>query len=202
LPDRLRLAAIRGFAVARATGLITAHTNEQNRISTERGVFLFPKNLLTEYDRNNTLAALLEAMILTFAEAPTKGKAAFDAYKALIELGTGGGGVSGFAVEGLFKNILDEGNYGNAVIVDQDRANAVFGDSLVDRALKVEEYLIANLQRFEYLDAEPLNSRSWRNMMGSVEPVDTMTKELLSDFRQAYAEVLDAVRKTQLPLHL
>jgi hypothetical protein len=198
LPNWMRIAAMRGFAVARATGLITAYTNEQNKISTESGVYLFPRDLLTECDRNNILPALLEAMILIFGETPTKGKSAFDAYKALIELGTGGVSTQGFAVDGLFKRILHAGDYSSAVIVDQDRANAVFGGSLVDRALKVEEYLIANLQRFEYLDAEPLNPRSWRNSDGSVEPVDTMTKELLSDLRQAYGEVLDAVRKTQL----
>jgi hypothetical protein len=197
LPDRLRLAAIRGFAVARATGLITAYTNEQNKISTEKGVFLFPKNLLTEYDKDNTLAVLLEAMILTFAEAPTKGKAAFDAYKALIELGTGGGGVSGFAVEGLFKNILHEGNYGTAVIVDQDRADAIAGVTLNERIEKVTTYLSANMQRFDSLEVEVLNPRSWRNAVGSVEPVNTMSKEILKDLRHAYTEVLEAVKMTQ-----
>jgi hypothetical protein len=197
LPDRLRLAAIRGFAVARATGLITAHTNEQNKISTDKGVFLFPKSLLTEYNKDNTLAALLEAMILTFAEAPTTGRAAFDAYKALIELGTGGGGVSGFAVEGLFKNILDEGNYGNAVIVDQERANAIAGVTLDERIEKVTTYLSANMQRFDSLEVEVLNPRAWRNAVGSVEPVNTMTKEILKDLRHAYTEVFEAVKLTQ-----
>jgi hypothetical protein len=199
LPDRLRLAAIRGFAVARATGLITAHTNEQNKISTDKGVSLFPKNLLTEYDKDNTLAVLLESMILTFAEAPTKGKAAFEAYKSLIELGTGGGGVSGFTVDGLFKDILHNGNYGTATIVDQDRANAISGATLQERVERVTSYLVANMQRFDSLEVEVLNPRSWRNMVGSVEPVDTMTKEILKDLRHAYTEVLEAVREILIP---
>ena len=198
LPDRLRQAAIRGFAVARATGLVTAHTKEmQNKISTENGVFLFPKDLLTEYDANNVLPALLESMILTFGDASTKGKSAFDAYKALVELGTGGGTVQGFAVDGLFKNILLNGNYGAATIVDENRADAIAGSTLEERVQKVDAYLTANLQRFDSLDTEVLNPRSWRNSVGNVEPVDTMTKEILSDLRHAYTEVRDAVKKAQ-----
>ena len=198
MPDRLRHAAIRGFAVARATGLVTAYTKEkQNKISTENGVFLFPKDLLSEYDTSNVLPALLEAMILTFGDASTKGKSAFDAYRALVELGTGGGSVQGFAVDGLFKNILKDGNYGFATIVDQDRADSIQAGTLEERVQKVEAYLTANLQRFDSLDAEPLDTRSWRNINGSVNPVDTMTKEILKDLRHAYTEVLDAVRKTQ-----
>jgi hypothetical protein len=61
----------------------------------------------------------------------------------------------------------------------------------------VEEYLIANLQRFEDLKAENLDPRSWRDLVGSVEPVDTMTKEILKDLEFAYTEVLVAVRKSQ-----
>jgi hypothetical protein len=198
LPDRLRIAAIRGFAVACATGLVTAHTKEkQNKISTESGVFLFPKDLLSEYDTSNVLPALLEAMILTFGDAFTKGKSAFDAYRALVELGTGGGSVQGFAVDGLLENILKYGNYGSVKIVDQARADAIRGNSLEERVQKVEDYLTANLRRFESLDAEPLGPRSWRNISGSVEPVDTMTKEILNDLLLAYTEVLYAVRKTQ-----
>jgi hypothetical protein len=198
LPDLLRLAAIRGFAVARATGLVTAYTKEkQNKISTESGVYLFPKDLLSEYDTSNVLPALLEAMILTFGDASTKGKSAFDAYRALVELGTGGGSVQGFTVDGLFNNILKDGNYGSATIVDQNRADAIQASTLDERVQKVEAYLTANLQRFDSLDAAPMDTRSWRNINGSVNPVDTMTKEMLKDFRHAYTEVLDAVRKTQ-----
>ena len=105
--------------------------------------------------------------------------------------------MQGFAVDGLLENILKYGNYGSAEIVDQARADAIRGNSLEERVQKVEDYLTANLRRFESLDAEPLNPRSWRNISGSVEPVDTMTKEILNDLRLAYTEVLYAVRKTQ-----
>jgi hypothetical protein len=115
----------------------------------------------------------------------------------LIELGTGGGSIQGFAVDGLLKRILHDGDYSSAVIVDQVRADAIKGNSWEERVQKVEEYLVKNLQRLELLDAEQLNPRSWRNASGSVEPVDTMTKELLSDLRHAYIEVLDAIKKTQ-----
>jgi hypothetical protein len=197
LPDRLRHAAIRGFAVARATGLVTASTNEQNKISTENGVYLFPRDLLTEYNKKNVLPALMEAMILTFGDAATKGKSAFDAYKALIELGTGGGSVQGFYVDGLFKKILESGDYGSAEVVDQARADAIKGNSMEERVKKVEDYLTASLEWFDSLEKAPINPDAWRTSVGSVEPVDTMTRELLNDLRLANTEVLAAVRKAQ-----
>jgi hypothetical protein len=82
LPDALRIAAIRGFAVSRILGTMTVEPKGQNQISTSAGIANFPKNLLTETDQNNILPVLLEAMILTFADAPIKGKSAFAAYGA------------------------------------------------------------------------------------------------------------------------
>jgi hypothetical protein len=99
LPDELRVAAIRGFAVARILGAMSMEIEGENKISTDAGVFAFPKNLLTETDQDNLLPALLEAMILSFADAPVKGKAAFHAYGALIEYGTGGGMAAGFEID-------------------------------------------------------------------------------------------------------
>jgi len=192
LPDALRIAAIRGFAVSRILGTMTVEPKGQNQISTSAGIANFPKNLLTETDQNNILPVLLEAMILTFADAPIKGKSAFAAYGALIEYGTGGGMAAGFEIVGDTARILTSGEYGSVQILDQMRANALASDSS-GRIRNAIKYLDANIARFDGLDALPMDTRSWRNQVGSVEPVDTMTRELLPDLRKAYVQVKEAL---------
>jgi hypothetical protein len=194
LPDSLRIAAIRGFAVARALGVVTADPLGENKISTIGKVHSFPKNLLTETDQSNILPVLLEAMILAFADAPIKGKAAFDAYGALIEYGTGGGMAAGFEIAGETARILSTGDYGNTQILDQTRASALAAGS-GNRITEAIKYLDANIARYDGLDALPLDNRSWRNQVGSVEPVDTMTRELIGDLRKAYVQVKDALKR-------
>lgn len=199
LPDDLRLAAIRGFAVSRILGTMTALPDGQNQIATASGVFNFPRNFLTETDRNNVLPSLLETMILTFAEAPTRGKAAFEAYGALIEYGTGGGMASGFEIEGMAAEILSAGNYGSVSVVDEHRANALKNDpnGRISNALT---YLNANIKHFDDLDAKPLHPHSWRNQVGAVEPVETMTRELMTDLRRGYVMVREAVERYEQTL--
>jgi hypothetical protein len=194
LPDALRIAAIRGFAVARALGVVTADPLGENKISTIGKVHSFPKNLLTETDQSNILPVLLEAMILAFADAPIKGKAAFDAYGALIEYGTGGGMAAGFEIAGETARILSTGDYGNTQILDQSRASALAAGS-GNRVTEAIKYIDANIARYDGLDALPLDNRSWRNQVGSVEPVDTMTREMISDLRKAYVQVKDALKR-------
>jgi hypothetical protein len=192
LPDPLRIAAIRGFAVARILGAMSMEIEGENKISTDAGVFAFPKNLLTLTDQDNLLPALLEAMILSFADVPAKGKAAFDAYGALIEYGTGKGIAAGFEITGEAARILSTGDYGNVQILDQMRASALASDPQGRVAFAIK-YLDANIARYDRLDALPLDPQSWRNEVGSVEPVDTMTRELIGDLRKAYVQVREAV---------
>jgi hypothetical protein len=183
---------MRGFAVARILGTITAEPQGENRISTSAGVSGFPKNLLTETDRSNILPALLEAMILAFADAPVKGKRAFDAYSALIEYGTGGGMAAGFEIAGEAAQILTTGDYGNIQILDQMRANALASDPQ-GRIAHAINYLDANIARYDLIEALPVDPRSWRNHVGTVEPVDTLTRELIDDLRKAYVQVKEAL---------
>jgi hypothetical protein len=194
LPDDLRVAAIRGFAVARILGTMTALPAGNNQISTKSGVLNFPPNLLTETDRNNVLPALLESMILAFADVPTRGKAAFEAYGALIDYGTGGGRIYGFEVDGVFAEILGGGNYGNLKIVDQQRADAFMKDP-AGRCSNAIAYLDANIKRYDHLDSTPLHPHSWRNEVGSVDPANTLTMELLGDLRKSYLQVREAIER-------
>lgn len=204
LPDDLRIATIRGFAIARALGTVTADPSDQNKIANIKGIHNFPKNLLTETDRTNILPALLEAMILAFADAPTKQKAAFLAYGALIEYGTGGGMISGFEIDGETARILRSGEYGDIAILDQERANALNLNvmSPVDRVKNAILYIDGNLRHYDELSSRSLNPKSWRDKKGFVDPVDTLTLELLNDMRKAYSQVRAALARFQDQLSL
>jgi len=136
----------------------------------------------------------LESMILTFAEAPTRGKAAFEAYGAMIEYGTGGGMAAGFEIEGLVADILANGNYGSVRIVDESRAVALKNDPK-GRISNALTYLNANIKHFDDLDTKPMHPHSWRNQVGAIEPVETMTRELMSDLRHGYVMVREAVER-------
>jgi len=199
LPDDLRVAAIRGFAIARILGLTTCSPSGTNQISTESGVLNFPRNFLTETDDDNVLPCLLEAMVLTFAEAPTRGKAAFEAYGALIDYGTGGGMTSGFKIDGVVAQILKTGNYGALAVLDQDKVD-VLGSSAVERVSAAKAYLDGCIQYFDELDAAKLHPNSWRNLVGSVDPVNTLTRELLADLRKGYVMVREAVDNFEVQL--
>jgi hypothetical protein len=196
LPDDLRLAAIRGFAVARSLGYMTADPEATNTIVGIEGVHSFPKWLLTATNQANILPALLESMILVFAETPTRGKAAFDAYRTMIELGSGGQTQTEFTARGDLKDYLLEGRLSRTPL-DNRRADALKAAHTVDeRCNEIVKYLSANLDRFEDLRNQPLGNAHWRNNVGSIDPVDTISLELLKDLIKGYAEVRKAVIQT------
>jgi hypothetical protein len=72
------------------------------------------------------------------------------------------------------------------------RASALASDPQGRVAFAIK-YLDANIARYDRLDALPLDPQSWRNEVGSVEPVDTMTRELIGDLRKAYVQVREAI---------
>jgi hypothetical protein len=207
LPDEIRIAAIRGFAVARALGLVTAIEDGQNEISNNEGVFKFPKNLLTVYNKNNILPALLESMILTFADAATNGVKAFRAYGALVDFGLSAGGASSFKVDRDLARILKTGDYGSIQVVDQERARKILAsDSEQGRRDVVKVYIENNLKRIQKIvkQADPANTygdpkydvlyrKAWRTKVGEVVPVDALTLELANDMVKAYSQVLAAI---------
>jgi len=198
LPDHLRLAVIRGFAIARALGYCTASIDEVNRVVDHKGVHEFPKYLLTATNRNNVLPALLESMVLTFADVPTKGKDAFNAYGALIDYGIGGGHADEFQLSKVMIDFLDYGVGPEAKYVytpvDAGRAEKVAGHDFDSRKRKVLEYLDLYLSNLQRLDAQPRLKAYWRDISGSVEPTDTPLLELMPDLRRGYTDVRSAVQ--------
>jgi len=183
---------VRGTRLS-ATPVMSAEELDQNVIADHDGDRQFPKWLLTPTDRNNLLPALLEAMVLSFAEVSTKGTDAFAAYEALIEYGSGDSLDGEFQVSGLLKHFLETGEYDGIRIVDQGRAESVSGDALESRAERVIEYLQRNIQRFYELETSGPDPQSWRNFDGTVQPIDTLSHELLAEMRTAYEQVRDAI---------
>ena len=196
LPDELRRSAIRGFAISRSLGYMTATVSEANKISTRQGTLEFPRHLLTNTNTNNVLPALLEAMILTFADAPTQGKKAFAAYGALIDYGIGGGLFDEFTLPEVMSNFLTTGDL-TQTTVDEKRASAVRGSDIDSRCTNVITYLDANIKRYERLKVEPLQSTHWRESVGAVNPTDTLSLELLDDLLNGFIQVRTAVERAR-----
>lgn len=193
LPDDLRRAAIRGFAIARALGTVTNLPKDQNRISSDDGTFNFPPYLLTETNHDNVLPCLLEAMILAFAGGPTKGKRAFEAYGTLVQYGLGGGLTSEFNIDGSTLRILETGDYGPTKILDTRRAELLAVDG--NRVANAIKYVTDHLVTLEKIATKGMNEMSWRTKQGSIVPVDTLTMELLDDLRGGYTEVREALEQ-------
>ena len=197
LPDQFRLSAIRGFAIARSLGYCTASIDEVNRVVDHNGVHEFPKHLLTGTNANNVLPALLESMVLTFADVPTKGKDAFNAYGALINYGIGGGLSDEFQLSKVMIDFLDYGTGPEAkhahTPVDLGRAEKVSSTDYETRKIKILEYLDGYLRFLQQLDAKPLSNSHWRDSTGAVDPVDTLTLELMGDLTRGYTDVRTAV---------
>jgi hypothetical protein len=193
LPDDLRRAAIRGFAVARALGTATNIPGKQNQISSDEGVFDFPPYFLTETNQNNFLPCLLEAMILAFAGGPTKGKRAFEAYGTLVRYGLGGGLTTEFKIDGSTLRILETGDYGSTRILDAKRAELLAVDG--NRVANAIKYVTDHLVTLEKLAVKGMDPRSWRTKKGNVAPVDTLNMELLDDLRGGYTEVREALEQ-------
>jgi hypothetical protein len=198
LPDQLRLSAIRGFAITRALGYCTASIDEVNRVVDHKGVHEFPKYQLTATNRNNVLPALLESMVLTFADAPVKGKAAFNAYGALINYGMGGRSVDQYALPKEMISFLNDNEFVYDV-VDSNRQEKIVANDFDQRKENVLRYLDAYLQFLKQLDAKPLSNSHWRDSTGAVDPVDTLTLELMGDLTRGYTDVRTAVHMSEPP---
>jgi hypothetical protein len=194
LPDELRLAAIRGYAVARSIGYMTGHVDSQNKIISKTGTHPFPKWMLTATDEMNLLPALLEAMVLTFGDAPTKGKAAFNAYGALLDLGSGGPTHESFDILGDFKEFLEGRDLPltplDAFVVE----NLPSLQTAPERKEFVLGYLETKIEDYKKIAAAPLVDSHWRSDVGKVEPANTLSLELMDDLLRGFTQVADAVK--------
>jgi hypothetical protein len=190
LHDESRRAMIRGFAVARMMGYITADPAHPVKISTATGTVDFPFPLLTHVSQNNILPALLEAFPLTLAAAPTRQVAAFDAYKRLHQLGVRQGATYSLPEE-VTKFVSD--GVRSCQPVDQLAAERVGGATSEERKAAMITYLEANLARYRQIAAEPLTGQECRDQYGAVHPEDTLSRELIDDLTAGFEDVKSAI---------
>ena len=196
LHDDSRRAMIRGFAIARMMGYITADPGRPVEISSEKGPLRFPFPLLTYVSQNNILPALLEAFPLTLAEAPTRQVSAFDAFKRLHDLGVRQGStyslpaeISDFMLTGRPKcQPLDP--------LRAERCTPHVPDSEdgteVRRAAMVK-YIDDNLARYRRIASEEFTGQECRDQYGAVQPEDTLSHEIISDLLSSFEEVKAAL---------
>jgi len=194
LSSATRLAAIRGFALARLTGAMSLTDQYSCQISGTDGIFQFPRSLLTLTSRNNILPALLESMIQTYADIDEKGIEAFSAYRTLVKFGWN---YSDVEEEYQFPNFVNKifltGDYGNIQIQDESRSGRFLYEHK-SRFVAAKDYLRANLDYFERFGNESPNMIGWRNSDGTLNPVDSLTIELLRDLLSAYRQVHHQIR--------
>ena len=88
LPRKVLESIIRGFAVARLCGYVTADMDKQMRITAAPTEVEFPWPRLSRLgDQNDVLAALLESFSLTFGMVSGAGFSVYEGFKRLFDLG-------------------------------------------------------------------------------------------------------------------
>ena len=192
LPDEMRRAIIRGFAVARLLGFVTADPSVPVKISTDKGVLEFPSPLLTQVGQDNILPALLEAFVLTFASVSTIGEAAFKPYKRLYEIGSGVGAGVTFTAIGELKDFIESGSTAVAP-VDEARRKSFTASTKEERCLKMVENLDTLLRRYNLIKGTEFTGQEQRTKTGNVVPEDTLSHELINDLIRCYGEVKAAI---------
>jgi len=190
LPDETRLAIIRGFAVARMLGYITADPSQKVRITGTSGALEFPFPLLTDVSSDNILPALLESFGLCFGTVGVRQLSAFEAYKRLYELGESTGSTYVLAAEA--ETFIRTGAAPHAP-TDAARHERAKADTEEERSERLQQYIRANIARYESLQAQPFTGQETRDLFGSVIPEDTLSRELVDDLKNAYDEVLIAL---------
>lgn len=202
LPDEVRAAMIRGFVVARLIGAMNVDVDSQLRIGNADGgeAFNFPPVLLTPSSAEHLLPALLEAFVLTFGDVDTRELAAFDAYKALHDLGASSGET--FTARGQLLDFIEQGTVPPALIVDRRRYEMMGGSDSAQpgedaRAVRVERMiknLDDNLRRYETLREWKPTGQEYRTHTGTVVPENTLTVQLLDELTRGYDQVKSAIQ--------
>ena len=190
LPDETRLSMIRGFAVARMLGYITADPSQKVRLTGTSGPLEFPFPLLTNVSSDNILPALLEAFGLCFAKVAQQQLSAFAAYQRLYDLGESTGQIYVLAEEA--ETFIRTGAAAHSPM-DAAQHEKHSAGTEEERSAKLQQYISQNIARYETLQAQPFTGMETRDRFGEVKPEDTLSRELFDDLRSAYDEVLNAL---------
>ena len=171
-------------------GYITADPSQKVRVTGTSGPLEFPFPLLTDVSSENILPALLEAFGLCFGKVAQQQLSIFDAYKRLYELGESTGSTYVLAEEAEI--FLRTGTASHPPM-DLERHERAKADTEEERSEKLQQYMRANITRYEALQVQPFTGQETRDLYGSVKPEDTLSRELVDDLKNAYDEVLNAL---------
>jgi len=139
------------------------------------------------------LSALLESMVLCFADVPLNENEASGAYRELISLGMSDDLASeSFELNGSCQHFLITGKHQRPV-VDEAEAQKMAASTAQERTRKMADYLMANIYRYGKVSVKPLESIPWREQLGNVVPEDTLSLELMRDLKKSYERVLGAI---------
>lgn len=190
LPREVLESIVRGFAVARLCGYVTADIERPVQITAASDTAEFPWPLLSRLDDpNDILAGLLEGFPLTFGMVGGKGFSVYEGYRRLHELGESSG--QGRLHKDL-KEVIDVGKPPHATVADE--IPKAKGDTPEERRNSARRYLEENMAWFK--DQETRREKeevAHRGMDGSAES-GVPTMELAGIFSNCYSELHDLLK--------
>ena len=188
-------AMIRGFAVGRLCGYVTADHTEPIRISgrphpdDDRQEVAFPWPFLSEMQNaSDVLPALLESFALCFAEVGAKGLDAFEAYRRLHDLGDHHDGEPRLRD---LRTIL-KGQDPPSKTVDTPRALGTGDES--GRGPAAIAYLEANVAYFRRMEDMPLTGEEYCDSRGFPHSYVAL-REILPTARECYEALQEDVQQ-------
>ena len=203
----MRRAMIRGFAIGRMCGHITASTKHATKISgtpvTKKGpeVVTFPWPMLSVvHDALELLPALLESFVLCFARVGSGHQSAFEPYARLHNMGND-------LLEGE-KSVVRKLIVAGSAPGPQVDEPKIGGADEQQRQAAAEEYLQTQIDFFIGLEREPFIGDEFCNTEGN-NPQDNpatgeplkyvIVRELLPEMRECFEDVLNMLKKANRP---
>lgn len=192
LPRPVLESIVRGFAVARLCGYVTADIDRPVRISAHTNEVEFPWPLLSLLsDPNDILAGLLEGFSLTFGTVGGDGFSVYEGYSRLYDLGEPGG--DGRLHDDL-KAVLANGHPPHPTVANE--RPKVSGDTPEERQNSARRYLESNMAWFK--DQETKRDKSdeglaHRGADGRAES-GVPTMELAELFSKCYGQLHELLR--------
>ena len=199
LPESVTRALIRGYAVARALGMITLDEGKGSVIRTENDSedFSFPNPAYAPLGPENTETSILLSFPLVFIDLPTKREKAFAAYGALFSYGVPQSdhiAPTQFRVANDLKMFLDEGKTVKEPLDKQRRNEITSGDNSPEsRKTAILEILDSNISYFDQLLKESFTGDEIVNAQGLVQPESVYVKEIAHELKDQFEIVRDKI---------
>ena len=184
LPRPVLESIIRGFAVARLCGYVTADIDGPVQVTAGSGVAEFPWPFLSLLSNpNDVLAGLLEGFALTFGMVGGSGLPVYEGYKRLYELGESAGHGR---LPGDLEKVFATGSPPHATVASESPKAS--GGTPEERRDSARRYLEANMAWFKDQETRRENDLAHRGMDGRAES-GVPTMELAELFSKCYSQL-------------